>query len=171
MEEDKKIISVNRKVAFIVSDTLTALKENFDTQRIYPFEVYPGYKEKNEKVKKGWKSTGCAYRSFRGEVLSSKIDDVHIRFTYMYYMRFVDMGVGKGRKIGDVNTQLDASRKVRYVRIWNAAKGETHRPALMMEYKRQSKRLESYWIKAFEEAAMFTIMRTLDGMEINIGEE
>ena len=36
MEEDKKIISVNRKVAFIVSDTLTALKENFEiTENIY----------------------------------------------------------------------------------------------------------------------------------------
>lgn len=172
MEEEKKIIPVNRKLAFIVSDTLRAIRSNFDTQNIYPYEVYPGYREKNAKADKGsWKSTGRAYRTLRGRILSDKIDDIHLDFTYMYYMRFVDMGVGKNRPLDKVSTQLDARHDVRYVTRWDPGAGFTHRPSLRMEFKYQARRLENYWYNQYDMAIRAVVLGTLDGLEINIGEE
>jgi hypothetical protein len=56
--------------------------------------------------------TGSLLRSFKYNVLASAQGNVlKITFLFEYYGRFVDMGVGKGVKIGDVKESA-ASRKL-----------------------------------------------------------
>ncbi len=56
--------------------------------------------------------TGTLLRSFKYNVLASAQGDVlKITLLFEYYGRFVDMGVGKGVKIGDVKESA-ASRKL-----------------------------------------------------------
>lgn len=54
-----KPISARQKLEFIIQEALEAIENNFETQKIFPYEVYPGYREINEEAGTGsWKSTG-----------------------------------------------------------------------------------------------------------------
>ena len=52
------------------------------------------------------------------------------------------MGVGKGRPISKVYRSEDAGYSTPYMG-WHPSKGKTHRPAIMMEVRRQARRMEN----------------------------
>lgn len=159
-------MSLDQKMELMAKDTIEALRKNFKTQAIFPFEVYPGYKAKNSKAKKGsWKSTGAAYDSFYFQVKDATETEVRMDFFYNYYLNFVDIGVGSGRKAGDVMRDNTASVDLRYTN-WNPKQGRTHRPAISMEFRHLSGRLALYFKKRYQREAEFTILNAF-GIEMD----
>ena len=81
---------------------------------------------------------------------------------------FVDMGVGKGRPISKVERRLSADYKIRYME-WDAKQGSTQRPAISMEFRHQTRRMQRYWVNRFKFDAqcvlVFGIEGSLDGNE------
>ena len=55
---------VNVVLKSFARQAVTALRRNFATQRVFPYEVYPGYKAINEqrKQKGQWYSTGEGFK-------------------------------------------------------------------------------------------------------------
>jgi hypothetical protein len=60
------------------------------------------WRRKIDRMKIGQNSSGELFRSFQYSVLASAGGDVQkIEFAFKYYGKFVDMGVGRGTKMGD----------------------------------------------------------------------
>jgi len=60
------------------------------------------WRRKIDRMKIGQRSSGELFRSFQYNVLASSGGDVQkIEFAFRYYGKFVDMGVGRGTKLGD----------------------------------------------------------------------
>ena len=60
------------------------------------------WRRKIDRMKIGQNSSGELFRSFQYNVLASSGGDVQkIEFAFRYYGKFVDMGVGRGTKLGD----------------------------------------------------------------------
>jgi hypothetical protein len=60
------------------------------------------WRRKIDRMKIGQHSSGELFRSFQYNVLASAGGDVQrIEFAFRYYGKFVDMGVGRGTKLGD----------------------------------------------------------------------
>jgi len=60
------------------------------------------WRRKIDRMKIGQHSSGELFRSFQYNVLASSGGDVQkIEFAFRYYGKFVDMGVGRGTKLGD----------------------------------------------------------------------
>jgi hypothetical protein len=60
------------------------------------------WRRKIDRLKIGLHSSGELFRSFQYNVLASSGGDVQkIEFAFRYYGKFVDMGVGRGTKLGD----------------------------------------------------------------------
>lgn len=88
-----------RYIADLFKDqTLQQLQINMMTQRIWPYEVYPGYRVRNERRKTlgGWVSTGEGAKSFEGSVIEADENTgmVTMSFRFNDYMQYVDIGVG-----------------------------------------------------------------------------
>jgi hypothetical protein len=60
------------------------------------------WRRKIDRMKIGHHSSGELFRSFQYNVLASAGGDVQkIEFAFRFYGKFVDMGVGRGTKLGD----------------------------------------------------------------------
>ena len=143
-----------------------ALEQNFRTQHVFPTEIYPGFAQVNaERKRKGqWYATGRGSRSFTYEVMSADEGNETIRIDYNDYLRFVDMGVGQGRKFQDVEHARKARYRRRYVSIWDSEKGDTHRPAIMMEMRHLQSRMQRYMEDYYGREVTATIYRTFSGL-------
>lgn len=175
--EDKAMsITVSEKLHYWAFDTIEAIRRNFATQNIFPVgEVYPGYKEKNEKVKgNSWKSTGAGYDSFYFHILAAAEGqnfappEVAVKFIYNYYLKFVDMGVMKGIPADSVVRSSNAIADRCFFETWDPKTGHTHRPAISMEFEYQTRRLTSYMAHRYEYEAKSAIINAMDGLEIEI---
>ena len=64
---------VNVVLRSFARQAATALRRNLATQHVFPYEVYPGYKQVNEERKKKgmWYSTGEGYKSIQTRVVST----------------------------------------------------------------------------------------------------
>jgi hypothetical protein len=72
-------------------------------------------------MKIGQNSSGDLYRSFKFKVIAGAEGNVdRIEFAFNYYGKFLDMGVGKGTKLGDRpvsrGSRVLADRMLGYVR-------------------------------------------------------
>lgn len=156
-------IPARKKLEYIIQETLEAIENNFETQGIFPYEVYPGYRKINEEAGTGsWKSTGKGMQSFRGQILADKVSNSRIDFWYDRHLDFVDMGVGKGRPISKVERTLSADYKIRYME-WNAKEGSTQRPAIAMEFRHQARRMQNYWANRFKYDAQCVLVFGIEG--------
>ena len=172
-----KPIPISKKLELWTKETLEALRRNFRTQGIFPVgEVYGGWFEKNANTKGStWHSTGAGFDSFYFHVLhASEQFDVGVRdwgveYVYDYYLKFVDMGVGKDRPIDKVNRRLSATHDVRYMSSWNPSEGSTQRPAIMMEFRYQAARMRRYMANRYKYDAQVLVLNTIDGLDIDIG--
>lgn len=159
----RKPIPAREKLELIIQDTLEAIENNFEVQGIFPFEVYPGYREINKQAGTGsWKSTGRGMKSFSGKVMADRVSNARIDFFYDRHLDFVDMGVGKGLPISTVERRLSADYKIRYME-WNAKEGSTQRPAIAMEFRHQVRRMRNYWANRFKFDAQCILVMGLEG--------
>lgn len=165
-----KPIPAGEKLRLLVLETLEAIARNFHTQGIFPYEVYSGYRKKNMEARKGqWRSTGAAFDSFYFQINDAlQASDVSVRearidFFFNYYLKFVDMGVGRGRPISKVKREIDADFNIRYME-WNSQEGSTQRPAIMMEFRHQARRMRNYWANRYLYEAQAVLVEGLAGI-------
>jgi hypothetical protein len=108
------------------------------------------WKKNMSRMKIGQNSSGDLYRSFKFKVIAASGGNVdRIEFAFTYYGKFLDMGVGKGTKLGDrpisrgsrvlADKMLGTARKPKkwYSRTFY---GEAHRlfEILQKEYGRKA---------------------------------
>lgn len=151
--------------------TLMQLKANTITQTVFPVEVYPGYTVINEsrKATGSWFSTGDGVNSFDGKVVNaSDIRNLVMEFSYLQYLDFAELGVGKGRPAETVQRAKKARYKNRYINKWVAKMGKTHRPFLSMELRHLATRLDRYALDFYGYEAQFRIMDMFDGMQVDL---
>ena len=152
--------------------TLDAIENNLMTQKIWPYEVYPGYKMTNDRRRQegGWFSTGQGARSFEGSVIEADENSgrVLMKFRYNDYMDFVDMGVGAGRKATDVDRAKKANYRRRYINKWIPSAGASHRPAISMEFRHLASRIQSYCFDFYGTELEYRVLNTFDGLTLNV---
>lgn len=116
------------------------LKTNFETQKIFPRGFpgpYPGAARKQLKNGKFEGSTGDAFRSIYAKVYNAAGGNTEkISFFFNYYLYFVDMGVGAGQPIVNVDRDEDARYNKRY-KTWKDTGDRQSRPAFAMEFRYQ----------------------------------
>lgn len=130
------------------------LRINFQTQRIYPSEIYRGWLEENERRKAYakshpgkdvWYSTGKGFESIEARVFSaSGPSNVTVGFSHLSYMQYADMGVGIWGKYEDIDRSKKAKPNKRYLSTWVPSMGETHRPGIMFKARTIQRRMENY---------------------------
>lgn len=149
-----------------------ALRKHFRVQRIWPFEVYPGYIDKLEEHDDWQKPTGQAYKSIS---VTSRADksSASLTLSFVEHLRFVDMGTmwqwvekdGKMRRrtltFEEVQHEKPAKPDRRYVNNWVVATGETHRPILMMETRHLQARMTNYYQDYWGKELVFNILETV----------
>ena len=176
--EDGKQLFPMRYIADLFKEqTLQQLQINMMTQRIWPFEVYPGYRVINERrsmPKKqgggGWVSTGEGIKSFEGSVVEADEDTgmVTMSFRFNDYLQYVDIGVGAWGEAEDI----DRARKVRYrnrYANWIPSGGKTHRPAIQPELNHLLTRLEDYVQDFYGKKYEFKMLDTFKDLTIFVG--
>lgn len=163
---DGKALLPLRYVANMFKEqTLQQLQANIQTQRIFPYEVYPGYMEENEyrRQHESWYSTGEGAKSFEGEVIQADENTgmVTMAFRFNDYMQYVDIGVMQGVKADDVNRSKKIQFKNRYISKWAPRKGSSHRSIIQPELNHLLTRIEGYVQRYYDAKLDFRIMETL----------
>lgn len=165
-----KPIPIGEKLQYMGEETIEAIRKNFKTQGIYPFEAYPGYLDRNSKTSsRSWRSSGAAFDSFYFQIQDAanswdiSVRDARIDFFFNYYMKFVDMGVNKHTRIGDVNRTLTADHNIKYME-WLGNRGSTQRPAIMMEFRHQARRLGYYMANRYKYDVQIGVIETLEDL-------
>lgn len=145
------------------------LEANFGTQNIWPKGhpgPYIGYR--NTSVAKHHKD-GHALQEFYAKVYAGAGGDTEkISFFFNYYLYFVDMGVGAGQDI----TQVDDSASAKYNKLyktWDRQGDRQSRPALMMEFRWQMLRLEAMVTSFYQRFIENGLVSSLDPDNENDG--
>lgn len=88
---------------------MTDIKEQLDIVNGWAKVTITAWRENIVKMKIG--NTQDLYNSFVEHVINqANGDKIKIEFAFKYYGKFVDMGVGKGVKIGDVKENSTSRR-------------------------------------------------------------
>jgi len=170
---EKPMFPLNRVVKDFFTQTLRQINVNLMTQRIFPYEVYPGYTAKNNANKRAGlpHSTGRGAKSFKGRIArSDEAGNVTLVFAYNDYMQYVDIGVGAGRSSGKVERSKNAKFRSRYVSVWEPEGGKTHRPAIMMEFRHLQTRIRDYLADFYGYKGRVTLAHAFgEGLKIDLG--
>lgn len=137
------------------------------TQCIYPKEVYKGYAVVNQKRKEmgSWYSTGQGAKSFNGQILEAgEGGKVTMAFTFNDYLRFAEMGVGKGTSYEDVQSAKKARFQTRYISKWDRKVGSSQRPAIMMELRHLQQRIANYLVDFYGFEGEVRLVNTFENM-------
>ena len=170
-------LPIDEKMKKWGTETIDIIRKNFKTQKIFPEgEIYPGWFAENEKRQgtNSWYSTGAGYDSLYFELLNASEGDLfHLKtldaiFRYRKYLDFVDLGVGKGRKAGDVQRSRDAEHDKQYFNMWSPKTGDTHRPAISPEIRHQVRRLSRYLGYRYVDEIDMKILYTFQDLELVI---
>lgn len=157
-------MSVRQTLSLFKEQTLQQLRVNMQTQAVWPREVYPGFSTVNEnrRLRGQWFSTGKGEKSFRGDIKSpDDLSEMVMTFWMNDYLRYTDLGVGRGTKAEDVDRDTKASYKRRYTAAWDRATGRSHRPHLMMEFRHLERRLANYALDWYGEELTFGPFKAL----------
>lgn len=166
----KPSASLRKTISRFHKETLDQIDINLATQQIWPTEVYPGYRKENEYRKKHgmWYSTGKGAKSFRGKILSAdRIDNISIEYRYLNYMRFAEIGVGKGVSAEDVDRGKNVNYSTRYISMWNRRMGKSHRPSIRSEVNHLSTRIEKFLLDFYGEQLKAHVVYGFE-MDINL---
>ena len=159
----------------VVSDfhkqTLAQLQANFATQKIWPYEVYPGYSQINEirKMRGEWYSTGEGIHSLNGSIVHADNANVTLEYRFNEYLQYVDIGVGAGRKAGDIERGKNVRFRSRYISRWDRARGSSHRPAIMAELRHLQTRLRDYLVDFWGNEGEVELINSFDGLNVDLG--
>lgn len=154
----KPFAPLNSIVPLFLQQAVDQMEVNTNTQKIYPREVYRGYKKVNEYRRQHgmWFSTGEGAKSFEGHIYEMNEEEglVTVGIRFLDYLRYVDIGVGLTGHWSDpeahitadkVDRQRPARYKSKYIRgKWDRRQGRSHRPAIMMEFRHFKRRLERH---------------------------
>ena len=167
-----------RVANLFLDQTIMQLEVNTMTQRIYPTEVYRGYKKVNEYRRQHgmWFSTGEGAKSFTGKIYQA--DDqqglLTVGISFNDYLRYVDLGVGLTGNPNDpaahitadkVDRQRKAKFKSKYIRGgWDRRQGRSHRPAIMMEIRHLQTRYRKYLADFYGYQGAMHIINAFEGM-------
>ena len=129
--EGKALLPLRYVANLFKDQTIAQLQNNFMTQRIWPYEVYPGYHVDNERrrLEGGWFATGEGVKSFSGDV-------------------------------------VEADEQTGTVTL--SSTGQSHRPAIAMEFRHLATRLENYVQDFYCKTAEFQILETYEGLTIYV---
>ena len=170
--EGKALLPLRYVASMFKEQTLQQLEVNMQTQRVFPYEVYPGFREENEYRRQNskWYATGEGVRSFEGEVIEADENTgmVTMAFRYNDYMQYVDIGVMQGVKAEDVTRSKKAQFKSRYIRQWSPFGGASHRPGIQPELNHLLTRIENYVQSYYDAKLDFGFQETLSGQPWNI---
>ena len=164
-------MSLKKKISRFHQDTLDQLSINLTTQQVWPTEVYPGYRQINEYRKRhgGWYSTGEGARSFQGKVVSAdRIDNISLHYSYNEYMRFAELGVGKGVSAEDVERSKNVNYKSRYISSWDRSAGRSHRPSIRSEFNHLARRIELYLLDFYGYEITAQVVKGIE-VDLNLG--
>jgi len=165
--EGKALLPLRYVANMFKEQTLKQLKANMQTQRVWPYEIYPGFHTVNEyrRQRGEWYAKGEGVRSFEGIVYEADEDTgmVTMGFRFNDYMQYVDIGVGAGRKAEDVDRAKNVAFKQRYVSSWMPSTGKSHRPGIRPELNHLLTRLEGYVQSYYDAKLDFKIMETFEG--------
>lgn len=151
-------MSVRQTLSLFKEQTLQQLRVNMKTQAVWPREVYPGYSTVNEnrRLRGQWYSTGEGEKSFRASIKNpDDLSEMVMTFEMNDYLRYTDIGVGRGTKAEDVDRDAKASYRRRYTISWDRSRGRSHRPHLMMEFRHLERRLANYALDWYGEELSF----------------
>jgi hypothetical protein len=168
---------VNEMLKIFARQTKEDFVINMMTQRIWPYEVYPGYKAVNEKRKQqgSWYSTGKGVKSF--DVWVENADPFHMTMVaeYMEYLKYVDIGVGFWGESSDIERGKKANHLLRYNKWPNTAKkqgnmhtGKSSRPAFMMQLRHLQTRMRNYAVDFYGYEGLGKTFGMIDGLEIDL---
>lgn len=117
------------------------LKNNFGTQNVWP-RGFPGPYIGYRNTPAAGNSTSDGMNSIYAAIWSGAGGDTKkISFFFNYYLYFVDMGVGAGQSIDEVERNEDARWNKLY-KQWNGEGDRQSRPMISMELRHQLTRLE-----------------------------
>lgn len=162
-------------IGTIVSDfhkqTLAQLQANFATQKIWPYEVYPGYRQINEirRLRGEWFSTGEGIRSLDGSIVHADDANVTLEYRFNDYLQYVDIGVGTGKKAGDIERGKNVRFRSRYISRWDRKNSSSHRPAIMPEMRFLQTKLRNYLCDFWGNEGEVELLNTFDGLNIDLG--
>lgn len=148
-------------------EAVQQVQTDFKTQHIWPTEIYPGFAKVNaERKRKGqWHATGQGVKSFQYEVMSAMSGNETIRIEYLSHLRFADMGIAGPETLDNVRRDRKSRYQKRYVTIWDARDGESHRPAIMRNMRRLEARMQNYLEDFYGQEVGVQIYRTFNGMK------
>ncbi len=165
--DGKALLPLRYVTNMFKEQTLKQLKANMQTQRVWPYEIYPGFHTVNEyrRQRGEWYANGEGVKSFEGEVYEADEDTgmVTMGFRFNDYMKYVDIGVGAGRKAEDVDRAKNVNFKQRYINNWQPRAGKTHRPGIRPELNHLLTRLEGYVQMYYDAKLDFKILETFEG--------
>ena len=165
--DGKALLPLRYVTNMFKEQTLRQLKANMQTQRVWPYEIYPGFHTVNEyrRQRGEWYANGEGVRSFEGEVYEADENTgmVTMGFRFNDYMQYVDIGVGAGRKAEDVDRAKNVNFKQRYINKWQPRAGKTHRPGIRPELNHLLTRLEGYVQMYYDAKLDFKILETFEG--------
>lgn len=141
----------------------TMLANNLRVQRIWPTEVYPGWAAENaERERRGQShSTGEGERSFKFVVTNDSPFEAEIEMTFLSYMRYVDLGVGKGVPVEDVERAKKAHFKRRYDK-WIGHVKRVSRPHALMEARHVLRRMRDFAVDFYGYEGTGFVINTFD---------
>lgn len=147
-------------------DTWEQIRRNFKTQAVFPYEVYPGYLDKNAKAgARSWKSTGAAFDQLVFQVKDASMSQARIDALFNYYLLYVDIGVGKGRSASEVERESPSDYKKRYTQ-WAPKRNKTHRPILMSEIRHLAARMRMMYTRRFDINTRAYITHYFNGVDV-----
>lgn len=168
----KALLPLRYVATLFMNQTLVQLKANMQTQRVYPYDVYPSYHFVNEYRRQHGQnySTGEGYKSFEGELYEADeaTGMVTMGFRFNDYMQYVDIGVMRGVHAEDVSRAKNVRFKNRYISSWNPSGGSSHRPGIRPEINHTLTRLENYVQRYYDAQLDFKIQETFEGQPWNI---
>ena len=174
----KQYLPIDEKMRKWGEETVELIRKNFETQKVFPKgEIYPGFFKDNERADWRWRSTGAGYESIQFELLKAsegdllKLQALEAAIRYRQYLNFVDLGVMKGVKAGDVERTKPLDHKQRYIKEWSPNKGQTHRPIVSAEIRHQVRRLSKYLSHRYANDIQVFMWEQFEGMEANIMSE
>lgn len=130
------------------------LQQNFETQNVWPMGFpgpYIGYRNTPAAKRHLKNNPNRSINRFYARLYNGANGDTKkIEFFFNYYLYFVDMGVGVGRHIEDVDNTSPANWRTLYKK-WDGQGDRQSRPILAMEVRHQLRRLQMLVLSYYEE--------------------
>lgn len=143
--------------------TIQSIHRNYGTQKVWP-RGYPGPYIGYRNTPAAKRSTGesFSYRNFYAKVYNMAEGDTEkISFFFRYYLFFVDMGVGRGRKW---RFEGEDAKWNKLYEEWKGQGDRQQRPFLTMEIRHQITRLSEMVQAYYHDIVQIDVVEALEGL-------